>query len=363
MSRTVALDCRWLAYTGAGRVVELLLRGFAERPPTGHWVLWGPSDIEQFRWSDSDLVLSRDLPNTWRGQRDWFRVPSSDLVVFMHQQRPLRPLPALTMILDTTPIQFAASRLDRAVKAQFLRRAAAMSSGILTISEFSRRAIEDDLGVPSDKIEILDLPADERLAARVLAARSQARQEDVALYLGLFLPHKNLPRLVEAFGRTTFRRDGGRLLLVGGKGAAAALHDSLTEDQRGYVEIRPRCSQSEIEHLLASCRFLVQPSLVEGFGLPVWEALASGLPVCVSDGGALPEITRGLAETFPARSVEAMAAAVDACAARASAMGPGDDARLSARLLAQAPTVADFAVQFDGVVQRHLDAAAHHGSR
>ena len=272
----------------------------------------------------------------------------------MHQQRPLRPLPALTTILDTTPIQFPGGRADRLLKSQFLKRAAAASRGVLTISEFARGCIESELGVPAEKIEVLRLPADRELADRVLARRARSEQQDVALYLGLFLPHKNLPRLIEAFGRTSFRRHGGRLLLVGGKDGAPALAASLTDQQRRYVEIRPRVTQVEVEALLATSRFLVQPSLVEGFGLPVWEALGSGLPVCVSDGGALPEITRGLADHFPARSVEAMTAAIDACAAGAARMGPGDDRALSARLLAQAPGVTDFAAQFEAIVQRHL---------
>jgi len=281
----------------------------------------------------------------------------------MHQQRPLRPVPALTTILDTTPIQFATGRADRLVKTQFLKQAAAMSRGILTISEFARTCIVEELGVNPAKIEILRLPADTELAEQVLARRARAPRQEVALYLGLFLPHKNLPRLIEAFGRTTFCADGGRLLLVGGKDRAEGLDASLSEDQRRFVEIRARVSQDEVEELLATSRFLVQPSLVEGFGLPVWEALASGLPVCVSDGGSLPEITYGLAEHFPARSVEAMTAAIDACAAQAQAMGPGDDRLLSERLLAEAPTVGEFAAQFEGIVRRHLDELGARGPR
>ncbi|HEX3424560.1 MAG TPA: glycosyltransferase [Acidimicrobiales bacterium] len=360
MTPTVVLDCRWLSFTGAGRVVELLLKGFRDAPPTGHWQLWGPDSVALFSWPGAPVVKNDTRPNTWHGQRDWLRVPSADLVVFMHQQRPLRPVPALTTILDTTPIQFPASRAERFVKTQFLRRAAAMSRGILTISEFARRGIVDELGVAEEKVEILRLPADADLAERVLSRRADSggQRRDVALYLGLFLRHKNLPRLIEAFGRSCFCTDGGRLMLVGGKELAEPLRASLDDRPRRFVDLRARCTQIEIEELLATSRFLIQPSLVEGFGLPVWEALASGLPVCASDGGALPEITMGLAEHFPATSVDAMAAAIDACAARAARMQPGDDVALSQRLISQAPSVGDFARQFEAIVQRHLSELA-----
>jgi glycosyltransferase involved in cell wall biosynthesis len=349
------LDCRWLTFTGAGRVVELLLRGFDQQRPVDDWLLWGPPAVASFSWNGAPLITTDTRPNAWNGQRDWFRVPSADLVVFMHQQRPLRPVPSLTTILDTTPIQFSMNRTERMLKTQFLKRAATMSRGILTISEFARDCIVDELGVAPEKVEILRLPADRELAGRVLALRAGAQRQEVALYLGLFLPHKNLPRLIDAFGRTEFRRHGGRLLLVGGKELAGGLEATLNEEQRRYVEIRARCTQAEVEELLATSRFLVQPSLVEGFGLPVWEALASGLPVCASDGGSLPEITYGLVDHFAARSVEAMTAAIDACADHAGRMGRGDDRVLSEQLLAQAPTVTEFATQFERIVQGHLD--------
>jgi len=355
MPRTVALDCRWLTYTGAGRLVELLLRGFDTRPMPNNWILWGPPAAQHYAWPDAGFVATDILPNTWRGQRDWFRIPTADLVVFMHQQRPLRPVPSLTTVLDITPVQFPNGRIDRVLKAQFLKRAASISLGILTISHYSRDCIISELDVPAEKVRVLDVPADAQLAARVLDLRAQLPRTDVALYLGLFLVHKNLPRLLSAFGRTSFCKEGGRLLLVGGRDGAAALAATLDGDQRRYVEIRPYCSQAEVEELLATSLFLVQPSLAEGFGLPVWEALASGLPVCVSDGGALPEIANGFAEPFPARSVDAMTDAIDSCAARARRMGPGDDRALSTRLLGAAPNVGDFAAQFEAIVDQHLE--------
>ncbi len=356
-SGKVVLDCRWLAFTGAGRVVELLIRGLSQRPSRYQWILWGPAAIESYSWPGAETAITPSAPNAWRGQRDWLRIPPADLVVFMHQQRPLRRVPALTTILDLTPIQYPTGRLDRWAKTRFLKQAASSSRQVLTISDFSKRCIESQLGVAPDRITLINLPADDELAARVLARREHSGTEPVALYLGLFLPHKNLPRLIAAFGKTSFRENGGRLLLVGGKAGAPNLEASLTPEQRSYVEIQPRCSQNEVEELLASSSFLVQPSLVEGFGLPVWEALACGLPVCASDGGALPEITRGLVDHFPAASETAMSSAIDDCAAKSATMTLGDRRALSAQLIASAPTLLEFADQFEAIIDQHLSAA------
>ena len=78
--------------------------------------------------------------------------------------------------------------------------------------------------------------------------------------------------------------------------------------------------QTTLEQLLASATLLVQPSLEEGFGLPVAEAMAAGIPVAVSTGGALAEIVRGAAvEMFDPENVEAITLAIDRVAASRAA--------------------------------------------
>jgi len=351
---TVVLDCRWLSFSGAGRVTESLLRGLAATPPPQRWVLWGPADAAGYLWPGAEHIDVASRPTRMNGQREWFGIPAADLVVFMHQQRPLRSVPALSMILDTTPLRYNRNRADRWVKRQFLRRVGRISRGIITISDFSSRCIARDLGVPPSRITKVGLPADAVLAERVLAHRATSTREDVALYVGLFLPHKNLGRLIESFGRTAFRRRGGKLLLVGGKDRAEPLLHSLDGEQRSYVTIRPQCTQAELEAHYATARFLVQPSLEEGFGLPVQEALACGLPACVSNGGALPEVTRGLAEHFEATSVTAMAAAIDRAADRATDTGRDQGRSLSNSFLARTPSIDDLAREMLDLIEAEL---------
>ena len=344
-------------------MTESLLRGLQAAPPDQRWVLWGPPEVDRYRWPSAEHVVTAHPPTQLSGQRDWRNVPPADLAVFLHQQRPLRRLPALSTILDTTPLRYNRNRLDALAKSRFLRHVGRISSGIITISDFSSRCIQRDLGVPAERITRIDLPADRDLAARVLDLRQASARREVALYVGLFLPHKNLPRLIRAFGRTTYRRHGGTLLLVGGKQRAEALRQTLDADQRAYVTIRPHCSQAELEELYATARFLVQPSLEEGFGLPVQEALAVGLPACVSDGGALPEVTRGFVEHFPATSEAAMAAAIDRTAEEAAAAGGDEERARSAAFLARTPTTGDLARQVRHLVDRHLPPAGVRSAR
>lgn len=355
---TVVFDCRWLGIGGPGRTTELALRGLAAVPREGRWVLWGDeAKIAEVAWPDAAVSHVADDPRSLLGQRHLLAIPKGDFHVFMHQGRPLRRLPSATVVYDTIPLRFGSGRLSRELKRVFLKRVAATSQSIVTVSEHSKATIVRDLGVAAERVEIVRFPFDDAFVGRVLALRSSVERVDTALFIGGFLPHKNLPLLLAAFGETQFCREGGRLVLVGATPKqASAMLDRLAHPQRAFVTVLHSCTQPEIDHLYASSLFLVQPSLEEGFGLPAWEAMCCGLPVCVSDGGALPEVTAGFADPFPAASRPAMTAAIDVCAASARAVDVAEARRRSAEVREKAPALADFGLQFAAVVGEHVSA-------
>lgn len=347
----VVMDCRWLSIGGPGRTTELVLRGLALGPAPEGWVLWGPPATAGVAWPGADLVTISEDPRLLLGQRHSTRLPAGRLTVFMHQQRPLRNVPAVTLVYDTIALRYGANRPVRQAKRLFMRRVAATSRHILTISEHSRRSVIADLGVAPERISVLRFPFDGAFVDRVAALRRTLAPEPVALFVGGFLPHKNLPRLLAAFPATRFCRDGGRLVLAGGRAdQVRELEGRLTPRERGFVTALPPCGQAELERLFATSHLLVQPSLEEGFGLPAWEALCCGLPVCASDGGALPEVVAGFVDPFPAADTAAMVAAIDACAGRP----PSAAAAISERLRREAPSISQFGQQFRGIVDRHV---------
>jgi glycosyltransferase involved in cell wall biosynthesis len=347
----VALDCRWLGIGGPGRTTELVLRGLAAGPAPADWVLWGPPAAGELAPAGARLVHIAEDPRLLFGQRHARRLPAARLTVFMHQQRPLRSVPAVTLIYDTIALRYGANRPLRQAKRMFMRRVAAASRHIMTISEHSRRSVIDDLGVAPERISVLRFPVDSAFVDRVAKLRRTLAPEPVALFVGGFMPHKNLPRLLTAFEATRFCRDGGRLVLAGGTaGQVSGLEAALTARQRGFVTAVPASDQAALERLFATSHLLVQPSLEEGFGLPAWEALSCGLRVCASDGGALPEVVAGFVEPFPATDTAAMTAAIDECAGRPAA----EAAAMSDRLRRHAPSISQFGEQFRGIVERSL---------
>jgi glycosyltransferase involved in cell wall biosynthesis len=311
---SVLLDCRWLGMGGAGRATELTLRALQHSEPAGRWILWGPEEASRFLWNGARHEAARSEPLSLWGQRGLRERPPHDVSLYFHQIRPFRDGRSVTLVHDTIPLRFG-SGISRWLKRRYLRRVARISSVILTVSEYSRRCIERDLGAPGDRIRVIRYPVDEHLVTRVRHLRAESAHQDVALFVGRFAPHKNLERLVRAFGTTSFRAAGGRLLLVGGSPEEVQrMRARVGLREVSGVDVRGACSESDLHGLYATSRLLIMPSLEEGFGLPAWEAICSGLPVALSEGGALRELAPLAAATFPPASVEAMSAAIDQAA-------------------------------------------------
>lgn len=349
------VDCRWLSMGGAGRATELLLKGLGKSHMEADWILWGPRAVEERAWPGCRVIVTGNPPNAMSRQRDWFRIPPCDLALFMHQERPLRSVPAVTVMYDTIRVRLAGGTLERQLMRSYFRRVAALSRELITGSHYARRCIREDLGIHRTPVSVVRWPVDEEFVHRIHRLRQQSDRWQIAFYAGRFMPHKNLKRLIAAFERTDFRGTGGRLVLVGGSAPEVReMQARLGARERDFIEVRGRCSQPELDELFARSLFLVQPSLEEGFGLPVWEALSCGLPVCASDGGSLPEITGGLVRHFPATSIEAMVDAIDRCATESRSLSAKDQGRRSHEFGRAALTVEDFAGQFQAVLRRHL---------
>jgi glycosyltransferase involved in cell wall biosynthesis len=308
----ILLDCRWLETGGAGRVTSLLLRGLQRLSPAGSWTLWGSSSVGDYLWPGARLHLASSSPARWVGQRALLSTPPHDLACYLHFIRPLRPEPSLTLLHDTIPLRYERNPSLRWVKRKYLRLVAAHSTRLMTASHHSRRRIEEDLLVEREKVGLVTYPVDEEMVRRVQELRCTVTPRRTILYVGRFAAHKNLERLLIAFGQTEFYKSGGELHLVGGSGKEInRLRAFAGALGLSNIRIEGLIPQGVLDRLYASSRALIMPSLEEGFGLPAWEAICCGLPVYVSDGGSLPELVSGRTRPFSACSTEAMAAAID----------------------------------------------------
>jgi alpha-1,3-rhamnosyl/mannosyltransferase len=130
------------------------------------------------------------------------------------------------------------------------------------------------------------------------------------LFMGTLEPRKNIGVLLDAYARLLQRRPHAPdLILAGGASAYAApwLERIAQPPLAGHVQHVGYVTNEAREGWYARARVLVLPSLDEGFGLPVLEAMAGGVPVIASNRGALPEVTGGAAPLIEPGDADALA--------------------------------------------------------
>jgi glycosyltransferase involved in cell wall biosynthesis len=319
------VDARWLGIGGPGRVAEHLLQGLHELEPPGEWVVWGPDAVDPHLWPGSRRIANRHHPKALYSQREFPgpRALHARVAFYAHHLRPgwsLAPV-EVTTVHDTIPFRYPPSRALAPLMRSYIGWMARHSTLVVTDSEFSKQSLQEDLGLDADRIMVLQLAIDHASADRVRARRTETAPADRVMFVGRDAPHKNLDRLVRGFATTDFAAAGAVLTLAGVDGAAVSRLRALAEQHDVHVELPGVVSQPELELLLASATLLVQPSLEEGFGLPVAEAMAAGIPVAISTAPALLEITRGAPiESFDPLDVDAIAAAIDHVAASPAAV-------------------------------------------
>jgi glycosyltransferase involved in cell wall biosynthesis len=150
---------------------------------------------------------------------------------------------------------------------------------VIAVSDFTASELEHVLHVPRERIRVIPNGVDETFNPDGPRASG-----DYVLAVGTLEPRKNLERAIEAAGRL-----GVELRIAGEAGWGDV------DVQRPHVTSLGRVDDSELAELLRGARCLVYPSLYEGFGIPVLEAMACGTPVVTSRGGATEEVAGGAA--------------------------------------------------------------------
>jgi glycosyltransferase involved in cell wall biosynthesis len=172
-----------------------------------------------------------------------------------------------------------------------VRDSARRARAVVTVSETSRRDLIEHYGLPEERVVAIP----NGVAPRFLDAQAAAIEPIVdrplrVLAIGTLQPRKNLLRLLAAVRRVAVERPV-HLRVVGPDGHGAALiREALADAGDVQVDVAGYVAEEDLVREYTGADMLVYPSIYEGFGLPLVEAMACGLPVVTSTGGSLPEV-------------------------------------------------------------------------
>lgn len=220
--------------------------------------------------------------------------------------------------------EFLPNRLAYLYAQRMIRRSLTRAERVLTVSHTTRRDLGRYFDLGMERVSVIYNGVDDSFRQRLEPGEIEATLARLGvtppylLFVGNPKPHKNLDRLLAAYAQARTRRPFDAPLVVVGNDNDAAARIQLRAEHLGIgALVRPigRVADADLPALYQGATVFLYPTLYEGFGLPVLEAMASGAPVITSNTSALKEIAEGYAHLVDPLDVAAMAEAIAHCVA------------------------------------------------
>lgn len=312
MTRTgIGFDARLIGALGIGRYISGLLPELASILGEQLTVFTQARDAALIRamvGSDPRLLSVNASPYRLAEQSILplrLAQAAAGLVHFPHYNLPLvKPAQFVVTVHDLFPFEFPeihSGPLPRAVNHLLIRNAVSGAKQIIAPSGATAAAIGRHFSAFAPKVTVIPEAADERFnPVRNLEAESawQVRlgiRPPYVLYVGQWKAYKNVPLLIEAFRMVLGSHPSTQLVIAGNDPRHPEVGHAARQLPDGTVVLPGRVPDSAIPDLYRGAAVVVLPSRAEGFGLPVIEAMACGVPVVCSDLPVLREIGNGAA--------------------------------------------------------------------
>lgn len=328
----IGFDARLLGALGIGRYISGLLPPLAEflgddlvviarrrdvalvRALTAGRGDLIPSNAHPYRLSEQSLLVPRLMRARLR------------LVHFPHYNLPIAfPGRFVTTIHDLFSYRFPeihSSVVPRTLNRLLIINAVNRASGIITPSSATADDVVARFPQARRRVRAIAEAADARFnperdpAAEASWLKYYSIKPPYVLYLGQWKTYKNVPLLIDAFARVHSRRPDYQLVLAGRDARHPEVPAAAGRLPAGAVVLPGYIADDAVPELYRAASAVVMPSRAEGFGLPVLEAMACGVPIVCSDIPVLHEIADGVAVFCDADDPESFASGILAALAR-----------------------------------------------
>lgn len=285
---------------GSSEVCFELLVELSKIDKKNEYLIYLPSEPTPDMPKESDLWQYRIIPSTklWTIfglTRELMKKPKLDVFFSPTHYGPLyTPCPEIISILDVSYRRFPEmfKTKDKLQLALWGKYSLNHSSKIITISNSSKDDIISEYGVNPDKIRVVHLGIKSVSSNEYPVSSMKDKytiEKPYILFVGTLQPRKNIARLIEAL--SILKNKAINLVIIGRKGWH--YEEILDAPQRFGVSNRVKflenISDEELPEFYKEAELFVLPSLYEGFGLPILEAMKYGAPVATSDISSLPE--------------------------------------------------------------------------
>ncbi len=322
---TIAVDTRWVESRSAGAgtksYIEGLLGALLRLDTTNRYHLWGASVPQTSRNAHHDAFggqYRRAWQLAWKTfgwpPLDWVG-PNADLWHFTNYVAPPTKTRFVVTIHDLAYLDYPqyVEPKNLAYLQRFVPETLERAEQVIAVSEATKESLKEKLKVPESRLTVTPEACDPVYYESVpedqirLIKDKYGVDGDYFLAVGTLEPRKNLKNLLLAFAGIR-RHTKEQLVIVGGQGW---LFDETKEllqklglgDRVIFTGYAPK---QELPALYQGAKLFVFPSVYEGFGIPVLEAMASGTPVICSNTSSLPEVGGMAALYFDPQDTEAL---------------------------------------------------------
>ena len=316
--RRVGMDLRMWGHAGIGRYMRELYFAMLRKKPVFDLRLLLPAGVrESLRYRQDDVEFQDSHTSIYSLAEQWELASfskRSDLLHVPHFNVPVLGAKKLVVtvhdIIYLKDTAYSGSFFGRAYVEFMFKVIERKADAVLAVSEYTKNDLLEHFPGLKGRVFVTHEAASflfQPVAAHDLEATKKKRSltKPFVLFVGSLKAHKNVSVLIEAM--RALKEEKGlphELILVGGKDEKEKELLALIEKNASFVRSLGHTGDEELVHFYNLAEAFVLPSLWEGFGLPVLEAMACGAPVLASDRASLPEVVGEAGRLFDPTRVD-----------------------------------------------------------